>query len=66
MPPFRLERFFARWEFEAEHVLCASDVEGLPQRELLELLDDETRALWDGLTLGYTESAGHPFTLFGA
>jgi aspartate/methionine/tyrosine aminotransferase len=28
--------------------------------ELLSLADDETRALWDGLTLGYTESTGHP------
>ena len=28
--------------------------------ELLELADDETRALWDGLHLGYTESTGHP------
>jgi aspartate/methionine/tyrosine aminotransferase len=24
------------------------------------LADDETRALWDGLALGYTESTGHP------
>ena len=28
--------------------------------ELLALADDETRAMWDGLTLGYTESTGHP------
>ena len=28
--------------------------------ELLALADDETRALWDGLTLGYAESTGHP------
>ena len=28
--------------------------------ELLALADDETRALWDGLELGYTESTGHP------
>ena len=29
-------------------------------RELLALADDETRALWEELTLGYTETAGHP------
>lgn len=29
-------------------------------RDLLALADDETRKLWDGLTLGYTESPGHP------
>ena len=27
---FALERYFARWEFAAEHLLCASDVEALP------------------------------------
>jgi aspartate/methionine/tyrosine aminotransferase len=57
---FALERYFARWEFAVEHVLCASDVEGWPMAELLGLADDETRAMWDGLRLGYTESTGHP------
>ena len=57
---FELERYFARWEFAVEHLLCASDVEGYPMAELLALADDEARALWDGLRLGYTESAGHP------
>ena len=52
---FALERFFARWEFSARYLLCASDVEGYPMAELLDLADDETRALWDGLALGYTE-----------
>ncbi|MET1231560.1 MAG: aminotransferase class I/II-fold pyridoxal phosphate-dependent enzyme, partial [Candidatus Limnocylindrales bacterium] len=57
---FALERYFARWEFAVEHLLCASDVQGYPMAELLALADDETRALWDGLALGYTESTGHP------
>ena len=57
---FALERYFARWEFAVEHVLCASDLQGYPMTELLGLADDETRATWDGLTLGYTESTGHP------
>ncbi|HYH93358.1 MAG TPA: aminotransferase class I/II-fold pyridoxal phosphate-dependent enzyme [Candidatus Saccharimonadales bacterium] len=57
---FALERYFARWEFAVEHVLCASDVQGYPMADLLALADDESRALWDGLTLGYTESTGHP------
>ncbi len=57
---FALERYFARWEFAVEHVLCASDVEGWSMAELLELADDETRAMWQGLRLGYTESTGHP------
>jgi len=57
---FALERYFARWEFAVRHVLCASDVEGLPMADLLALADDETRGLWEGLRLGYTESTGHP------
>ena len=57
---FALERYFARWEFAVEHLLCASDVQAYPMGELLALADDETRSLWDGLALGYTESTGHP------
>ena len=57
---FELERFFARHEFAVRHLLCASDVEGWRMAELLARADDETRALWDGLTLGYTEAPGHP------
>ena len=57
---FALERFFARWEFAVEYLLCASDVQGYPMHELLALADDESRALWDGLALGYAESTGHP------
>ena len=35
---FALERFFARWEFAVEHLLCASDVEAYPMAELLTLV----------------------------
>jgi len=57
---FTLERYFARWEFAVEHLLGASDVQAYPMAELLELADEATRALWDDLRLGYTESTGHP------
>jgi aspartate/methionine/tyrosine aminotransferase len=57
---FALERYFARWEFAVDHMLCASDVQGYPMAELLALADPETRAMWDGMALGYTESTGHP------
>jgi aspartate/methionine/tyrosine aminotransferase len=57
---FRLERFFARWEFAADHHLCASDVEGLSLTELLAMADDECVGWWERLRLGYTESRGHP------
>jgi len=57
---FALERYFARWEFAARHLLCASDVQGYPMADLLALADDEARGMWEGLQLGYTESTGHP------
>lgn len=57
---FALERFFARWEFAARYLLCASDVEGWSMADVLALADDETRDLWADLRLGYTESTGHP------
>jgi aspartate/methionine/tyrosine aminotransferase len=58
--PFALERYFAEHEFTAELLLCSSDVEPYAMGELLALADDESRTLWDGLTLGYTETPGHP------
>ena len=57
---FALERYFARWEFAVQHVLGASDVEGWPMGELLDLADDEARSMWSNLRLGYTESTGLP------
>jgi aspartate/methionine/tyrosine aminotransferase len=60
IPDFELERFFARWEFAVRHLLCASDVEGWAMADLLELADEESRALWRTLRLGYTEAPGHP------
>ena len=57
---FELERYFARWEFNVDHLLCASDPEPVPMRELLALADPETERLWAELGLGYTESSGHP------
>ncbi len=58
--PFKLERYFAKYEFSAKYLLSSSDCDGLSQSELLNLADDETRSLWEKLTLGYTESLGHP------
>ncbi len=57
---FALERYFARWEFRAEMLMCASDLEGWPLTELLALADDDGRRRWSELRLGYTESAGDP------
>lgn len=58
--PFKLERYFARYEFSSRYLLSSSDCDGWLQKDLLALADDETRKLWDNLALGYTESLGHP------
>ncbi|MBI5201437.1 MAG: pyridoxal phosphate-dependent aminotransferase, partial [Elusimicrobia bacterium] len=60
MRPFLLERYFAKHEFTAPHLLSSSDCDGWSQKELLSLADAETLALWDGLALGYTQSRGLP------
>ncbi len=57
---FRLERFFARWEFAVRHVLCASDVEPLTLAELLSLTDEDSLERWRSLSLAYTEPPGLP------
>lgn len=58
--PFELERYFAEYEFSVEHLLCCSDCEPLGMKELVSMADDETRTMWENLTLGYTESEGLP------
>src|SRR4051812_32174413 len=57
---FKLERYFARWEFAVRHVLGASDAEPFALAELLALADDDARQRWSSLRLGYTESLGLP------
>ena len=60
LPDFRLETYFARWEFTARHNLAASDLEALSLRELLELADETDRRAWHDLRLGYTQTYGDP------
>ena len=58
--PFKLERYFAQYEFSSQYLLSSSDSQALAQRYILSLADAETEQLWHNLTLDYTESAGHP------
>jgi aspartate/methionine/tyrosine aminotransferase len=58
--PFKLERYFAKYEFTAKYLLSSSDCESLDMQELLSMSDEEGLALWHDLKLGYTESQGHP------
>ncbi len=59
LPPFQLERFFARYEFNVAHVLCASDCESMTVADLL-ALEPAAAERFAGLWLGYTESQGSP------
>ena len=59
MEPFALERFFARHEFQAAHVLCASDCETFSIGDLL-AMEPGTEEDFAALRLGYTETAGDP------
>jgi aspartate/methionine/tyrosine aminotransferase len=60
LPDFRLETYFAKWEFSARYHLTASDAETLTVAELLSLADDDGRQRWESLALGYTETRGLP------
>lgn len=59
LPPFRLERFFARYEFHTRYLLSASDCQSRSIDELL-ALEPGAREGFLQMGLGYTESAGAP------
>ena len=42
--PFRLERYFARYEFRTEFLFCSSDCESLAVKDLLALEDGAEEA----------------------
>lgn len=60
LKPFKLERYFAKYEFSVKYLLSSSDCDGLLQKELITTADDEMKKIWEQLTLGYTESLGNP------
>src|SRR6266540_1507212 len=60
LPDFRLETYFAKWEFSARYHLTASDAQTLALSELLALADDDGRERWESLAFGYTETRGLP------
>ncbi|MBD3196693.1 MAG: aminotransferase class I/II-fold pyridoxal phosphate-dependent enzyme [Candidatus Lokiarchaeota archaeon] len=56
---FKLEEFFAKYEFNVKYSLCSSDCETFSVKELL-ALDKKYRNDLLTLRLGYTESFGNP------
>lgn len=57
---FRLERYFGKHEFSAKYLLSSSDCDGFAMQDVLDVASSAELKLWEGLTLGYTESPGHP------
>jgi aspartate/methionine/tyrosine aminotransferase len=57
--PFKLERYFAKYEFSVRYLLCASDCESLTVNELL-ALEPGAAERFGQLWLGYTETQGGP------
>lgn len=60
IPPFKIEEFFAKYEFNTPYIFGASDAETFSMSELLSYADAETLKLWNNLALGYTETRGLP------
>jgi len=60
LPPFKLERYFAKYEFAVEYLLCSSDCESLAVGDLL-ALEPDARERFERHWLGYTESPGAPW-----
>jgi len=56
---FKLERFFAKYEFNTPYLLCSSDCESFSVEELFNL-DEKAEKDFKKLWLGYTESLGNP------
>jgi aspartate/methionine/tyrosine aminotransferase len=59
LPPFKLERYFAKYEFNTEYLLCSSDCESMSITELL-AMEEGAAEKFQQVWLGYTESQGSP------
>ena len=58
LPDFKLERYFAKYEFNAPYLLCCSDCQSFSLKEILSLEPQETKDRFENLWLGYTEAQG--------
>ena len=59
LPPFKLERYFAKHEFNTEFLLCSSDCEAMSVADLL-VFEAGAAEKFQNVWLGYTESPGSP------
>ncbi|MDX2003869.1 MAG: aminotransferase class I/II-fold pyridoxal phosphate-dependent enzyme [Meiothermus sp.] len=60
LAPFRIEHYYAKYEFTARYMLSSSDAQSRTVEEIL-AFEPDSRARLDKLWLGYTESPGAPY-----
>ena len=56
---FKLERYFGKHEFTAKYMLSSSDCDGYEMKYVLDQATKQELDLWEGITLGYSESEGN-------
>ncbi len=55
---FEIERYFAKYEFSTQHLLCCSDCDGFRVSDILQFATADERHHWEHLQLSYTETQG--------
>lgn len=55
---FKVERYFAKYEFSAKYLLSSSDCDGYSMKYVLNLASATEKEDWENLKLGYTETVG--------
>jgi aspartate/methionine/tyrosine aminotransferase len=55
---FKVERYFAKYEFSAKYLLSSSDCDGYSMKYVLNLASPTEKEDWGNLKLGYTETLG--------
>jgi aspartate/methionine/tyrosine aminotransferase len=58
---FKLERYFAKYEFSTKYLISSSDCDGYSLEYILSCADRQEMELWNNLKFGYTDSAGSEF-----
>lgn len=58
--PFKLEEYYAKYEFTTKYMLSSSDAQSWSLDQLLSMALPDEKDLWDKQWLGYTEPKGLP------
>ncbi|MDD3740060.1 MAG: aminotransferase class I/II-fold pyridoxal phosphate-dependent enzyme, partial [Bacteroidales bacterium] len=58
---FKLERYFAKYEFNTKYLISSSDCDGYSLEYILSCATKSELDLWNNLKFGYTDSAGSEF-----